>query len=254
LPFCYGGGTPTIDFPGQGDMMRQPQNFWGANHRPMNLYIYGSIDDTDEKGMKVYRCPSDEGYPDSEWVQDAPPDVFGVPCFDYLGNSYRLVVAGYVGGANGPVLDYYMSIAPWGHRMSSLVDTGKLAMYSEPMWYNFSRRQARVNPDLLPIRGWHNKKMTDNVAFADGSARSVRVDELSEWDPDVLAQMNITPQRPWDWFLRRGSTWRTDCYPTVGAFIRIRDGNGGWRAELPGFAGTGWPANGYQDNIVDPDY
>jgi hypothetical protein len=233
--------------------MQDPDDGWTANHRPMNKYIYGELDAVDDTGMKVYRCPSDKGYY-SNWVQDAPDDVKGVPCFEYLGCSYRMVVAGFL-RPSGPTAFYYFSIAPWGHRMSSLVDTGRLAMYSEPMWYNFSRQDPAVDPDLLPVRGWHNVRMTDNVAFADGSARSTKVDENIAWDPDAIDQMGVSRAvTNISWILRRGTTWRTDCYPTPGAFIRVRDGNGGWRATEPMWAGTGWPLNGYEDNIVDPEF
>ena len=127
-------------------------------------------------------------------------------------------------------------------------------MYSEPMWYNFSRQNPAVNPDLLPVRGWHNVIMTDNVAFADGSARSTKIDENIDWDSETTQAMRLSNAVPVSWVLRRGTTWRTDCYPTPGAFIKVRDGSGGWVVSLLPGAGSGWPLTGAQDNIVDPLY
>ena len=84
VPFCYGGATPDKDFPGQAPgLMQDPDAGWTADHRPMNKYIYGDLDAGDDTGMTVYRCPSDKGYY-SDWVQDAPEEAKGVPCFDSL--------------------------------------------------------------------------------------------------------------------------------------------------------------------------
>lgn len=253
-PFNFGGRTPEKPFPGQGNVMTDPDGVWSSKHRPLNLHIYGKLAGLDEGEFNLFRCPSDQGFPETPYIQDAPPPAAGVPCYDYLGNSYRISVAGYL-FPSGSLARGYQSIAPWGHRLSTLVDTGKLVAYCEPLFYWFSRQQPNgFNPDVLRNRGWHGKRMTDNVAFADGSARPTLVEKSPPWDQNTKQQMNLTTSVPDYYVLRRGNTWRMDCYPTPGAWIRVRNGSGGWLMPEDPYKGTGWPLNGYQNNIVEPRY
>ena len=255
MPFVYGGRTAVSPFPYRSNatttVMMDDYGIWGARTRPLNKYAFaGTLGEGNYKDLPWYQCPSDTGYPDSPWVQDAPRWIHGLPCYDILGNSYRINVAGliYVGSGAGQ-----FSVGALGHRASSLPNTSRLAMYSEPMFYNFSRQNPAVNPDLLPIRGWHRKVMTDNVMFADGSARPTTVNELADFDRETLAKMGFTPNFQWQWFLRRGTTWQTDCYPTGGAYIprfRQEGVRGGQRvSSRPPGRYTGWPWYNYQDNF-----
>ena len=250
-PFSFGGKTPTTPFVITGTqsstVMMDDDGFWGAKTRPLNKYAYsGVFGPAMYKDLPWFQCPSDKGYPNSPWVQDAPLAANGISCYDMLGNSYRVNIAGlrWLNGAGN------MSVAAWGHRSSSLPNTSRLAMYSEPMFYNFSRQSGAVNPDLLPVRGWHRKLMTDNVTYADGSARPTTVNELAEFDPQTLAKMGFTGNQGWRFFLRRGTTWQTDCYPTGGAYIpRFRNSTGVRISNRPPGGFTGWPYYNYQDNF-----
>lgn len=260
-PFSFGGRTPIMPFPlsrgGQNQETSDPNGIWSANTRPLNLYIYGKLDRWDETGMKAFRCPSDRGFTEQDLftTKHVPNEAVDFPCFDYLGSSYRFSDAGFRFIA-GSLMQGTLSIAPWGHRVSTLQDTGKLVMYSEPLFYGFTlQAPGGPDPDTILLRGWHNTVMTDNATFADGSGRSTRVDRMDEWSEDALAKMNVLRAVPPYYYLRRGRNWRTDCYPTPGAWIRVRNGTGGWIMPVPpdGYNNAGWPTNGVQQNIVDPD-
>lgn len=88
--------------------------------------------------------------------------------------------------------------------------------------------------------------MSDNVAYCDGSARLTRVGELYEFSDEELEEMGYTPMFDQDTFLRRGPTWREDCYPTPGAQIRIYNANN--QNVTPPVYWTGWPFDDYQFN------
>jgi hypothetical protein len=95
--------------------------------------------------------------------------------------------------------------------------------------------------------------MSDNVAYCDGSARLTEVGELYEFSDDELRDMNYRDPYgglDWSWFLRRGSTWRIDTYPTPGAQIRMYSSDGGNLSPDPpdGYLGDYWPYKDYQYN------
>ena len=255
-PFAFGGRTPQKPFPigatSVRTMMHPDQGgngLWTANTRPLNKYVYGDLADSDDKKMDLFRCPSDTGYPDSEWVQDSPPEAAEIPCYDFLGSSFRINWAGMVWLTGAQRIGSF-SVGAWGHNASVLESAARIAMYSEPLFYNFSRQDGSWNPDLLPIPGWHKRIMSDNVIYCDGSARTTKVDEQSEFDQQTLDAMNYTPNFPVYYFLRRGSTWQTDCYPAPGALIRCFSIYGQDQTPRPSDLGyTGWPFDNYQMNF-----
>lgn len=244
MPYSFGGRTAQVPFPITGGSkvtaMMDDTSLWAARTRPLNKYIFGALEQSDSNKMDWFSCPSDAGYPLSAWIQDAPQEACDIPLYDLVGNSYRINVAGLVwlggpGGAAG-----FFTVGAWGHRISSLEQPGRLILYSEPLFYNMSRYNSQWNPDLLPLLGWHQKLMTDNVVFVDGSARFTFCDKLATWDTATLQKMNYTTSYDWTWFLRRGRTWQTDCYPTPGTRICMRDSSG--RIITPMTTGwTGWP-------------
>jgi hypothetical protein len=147
-----------------------------------------------------------------------------------------------------------MAIGPWGHRLSSLEDTGRLVNFSEPLFYAFSLNPpGGPDPDVFMLRGWHNQRMTDNVEFTDGSARSITVGNRVRLHPDAIEKMGLANGVNPDFILRRGRHWRMDCWPVPGAWIRIKDGNGGWLRADPYYRG-GWPDAGAQQNMIDPEW
>ena len=258
-PFSFGGQTPTLQFPGQPNAPNtDPDGHWAGKTRPMNLHMYGKLDRLEGSGMKLFRCHSDRGYGAQDLLtyQHTTDEAIDVPCFDYLGNSYRFNIAGYILTNGGSQTIGHMAIGPWGHRLSSLEDTGRLVNFSEPLFYAFSlNNPTGPDPDAFMLRGWHNQRMTDNVEFADGSARSITVGNRRQFEPDVARRMRInTGCVPQHYILRRGRHWRMDCWPVPGAWIRIKDGNGGWLRPDPTCGGSGWPDAGAQQNMIDPEW
>ncbi|MFH1747424.1 MAG: prepilin-type N-terminal cleavage/methylation domain-containing protein [Planctomycetota bacterium] len=250
-PFCFGGRTAQKIFPtesGPVSVLTQDWGLWGAPTKPLNKYIYGDIDAADFDKLPMFKCPSDAGFPDSVWVQDAPQECADIPLYDMLGNSYRINVAGLVWLAGSLRIGSF-TVSAWGHTASSIDNPSRVAMYSEPLFYNFSRQGGLIdNPEVIPIPGWHKKIMSDLVAYCDGSARMTRVDKQSEFDAETLRLMNYTTAFPAYYFLRRGKTWQTDCYPSPGALIKVFAPNG--TDMTPDINYVGWPFNNYQTNLT----
>lgn len=250
LPFAYGGRTAQKPFNG-GTVLMDDNGRWAARTKPLNRYLY-HFETSDSTKMPLYRCPSDQGYPNNPFVWDAPFQTMAdVPCYDMIGNSYRFNFAGIFfpsgNGSRGEI-----SVGPYGHRMSTLPNPGRQTLLMEPLFYSMTI-QAAVNgiPDELLLRGWHGRVMTCNVGFVDGSARQTRVMNLYEWDGATLAKMNYGGGDPLT-FLRRGQTWQMDCYPTPAAWIPKFIGNRQQEqlSEQDAFSGrTGWPFDGHQSNM-----
>lgn len=254
IPTSFGGRSAQVPAGGTNAMLDIEDNplgsdRWQAKSRPLNKYVLGTIDQSDRKNLEMYKCPSDAGYPLHQFIADAPTEMADVPLYDFLGNSYRVNVAGYfwIGGGGGAAGQF--SVGVWGKGMSKLVETGKTAMYCEPIFYNASRQLA-VSPADNALVGWHKQAMTDNVAFADGSARSTRAIQMNQWPATLLTQMNVATDNPWYYYLRRGDTWRTDTYPTPGSIIVMRTPAGARVTPVPpANQATKWPYTGM--NTVD---
>ncbi|MGD8453416.1 MAG: DUF1559 domain-containing protein [Phycisphaerae bacterium] len=254
-PYAYGGRTPTKPFTGNGgntEIMMDEDGIWAAHTRPLNRYVYGDIDQADSKKLEMYHCPSDKGYPDNDrWVQDAPPDCAEIPLYDMLGNGYRINTCG-LGWTQGNQDAGSVSVSAWGHAASTVDNPSRTVLYSEPLFYNFSRQESGEDPTLVPIEGWHRRVMSDNVAYCDGSGKMTRVDQLSKFDGVTIGAMNVTRAFDWTYFLRRGRTWQTDCYPSPGALIQIYNPNGSLFFDAAGYIATsgyrGWPFDGIRAN------
>ena len=253
-PYSFGGRSATKPFPIGGtavkdlmDMTEEPEGkaAWQAFKRPLNRYIYGDVDLADMKDLKMFCCPSDAGYPDNrKWIEDCPPSAFGVRLYDMLGNSYRLNTCGMAWGDGSGAF----SVGAWGHMASMIGSTSRVVLYSEPLFYNFSRLGADSDPTRLPIAGWHRRLMTDNVAFVDGSVRTTKVGKLVDFAP-LVDDMNIYTGggSNWSWWLRRGETWQTDCYPAPGAKInKYNRTNRSVTGDCP--TAARWPFDNYREN------
>jgi len=95
--FAYGGRTPVRNIPTSAGYVTVMQDHyrWGAPTRPLNRFVYGDIHPSDFHDMPLFRCPADAGYPqvDPDWLDDEahfPPEAAGIPCYDFLGTSYRI--------------------------------------------------------------------------------------------------------------------------------------------------------------------
>jgi len=279
MPMSFGGRSGQVPFPqartdgggqetnvlmeadeGQPAIAGSRPDFWGAKTRPMNKYMLsGGMTSADAKKMEQFHCPNDTGLPielpvnyqnrESSWASG------GIPFYDTVGNSYRINVAGAVqptgAGTRGAV-----SVGPWGHRLSSLLNSGRLVMYAEPTFYMMSRQEANLNPEVVYVVGWHKKPITDQVSFVDGSARIANAQQLAGWSTQLLNEMRYRDPnggQDWRYYLRRGDNWQMDCYPTPAALV-LRYTNTGTLVTphigqgLPG----GWPHTNIQNNMSPP--
>jgi prepilin-type N-terminal cleavage/methylation domain-containing protein len=253
-PYSYGGRTATVRFGPNGiTALTDDNGMWAARTRPLNRYIYNGVSSGDSKRMELYHCPSDTGYPnDAQWVQDAPSDVVhDIPLYDMVGNGYRINPCGAMWVGNGGVAAF--SVGSYGHPASTIEGPSRVVMMSEPMFYNFSRQgDGWMPPEMLAVTGWHRKPLTDNVGFCDGSGRTVRVGRIISYagQTELLREMDYCT---WDWayFLRRGTSWQTDSYPSPGAAIVKYDAVNQPMANIQSLVGgqTGWPFKVYRVNL-----
>jgi prepilin-type N-terminal cleavage/methylation domain-containing protein len=261
-PFAYGGRTPVKHMPTGGGIVTVMTDdyLWGAPSRPLNRYIFGDISSADFKNMPMFHCPADVGYPvfnPNDWGGegniDAPPQAAEMPCYDYLGNSYRVNTCGVI-WIGGPLSLGDISVGVKGHAASAIENPARTTLYCEPLFYWWSRQTPGETPDpeKLMFPGWHKKIMSDNVVYVDGSARHTKIDELADWDQETLENMGFSPQffdDPYA-FLRRGRTWQTDCYPSPGAVTKTFADAGCVSLWQPTFIEgyTGWPFDNYTQN------
>ncbi|MFH1747306.1 MAG: hypothetical protein ABIG44_09720 [Planctomycetota bacterium] len=241
LPFAYGGRTPVSPFPTEAGMvtvMMDENGYWGTHTRPLNPYTSGA--------PEVFHCPEDTGYPDADWILDAPWEAANIPCWDFLGNSYRINSLGVV-WLSGSLRTGAFTSAPLGHWASSLASPlDETVLYCEPLFYSWA--YAAANDSQLPqVPGWHGETLSDHVAYCDGSARMTELGELYVFSQEELAEMGYTTAFSQRFFLRRGPTWQMDCYHTPGSLIRIFAPNGTSVTPTPNY--TGWPFDDYQYNL-----
>ena len=198
---------------------------YAARHRPLNRYIYtGGLEaarDTGGRDLKtgpaydlpLYQCPSDNGYPDHVDIDDAPRANALRPMYDTVGNSYRGSLFGFHTRGRA------FAIGPWGHRMSTMMDPGRLILMGEPTFFNMIGRDSGGNTeDPVIVTGWHKKRMVDNLIFADGSARPTNARGKEQVSRELARRMGIAGGN-WE-LVSRGPSWRFDLYPTPGAYIR----------------------------------
>lgn len=252
IAFAFGGRTATIPYL-KSKVLMEEDGRWAAKTRPLNIYILGAgnIASSDSKKIEWFKCPSDQGYPTHSKADftECPDAARGRPTYDMLGNSYRMNFAGWFQQDDSG----QYSVAGLGHRLSTLEQTGRLALYSEPLFYGMSFYDNNNDPSIQ-IRGWHGKFMHDNVGYADGSARFTKCGRILQFDNNVLKKMNVTDALPWYYMLRRGATWQMDSYPTGVACIPWRSASGQDSLQRPGKTGPfgashEWPNLGYQDNL-----
>jgi hypothetical protein len=264
IPFTFGGRTATIPFfegSTQRNFFMDEKGRWAAHTRPLNIFILGGSTITGDSGKKIewYRCPSDKGYPreTKATIVECERENRERPMYSMLGSSYRTNFAGW---ANEFRVGLY-SVAGWGHRVSTLNHTGRLALFSEPLFYAMSFPGNRID-NSTSIRGWHGKYQRDNVGYADGSARYTQCGPLVKFLDADLRKMNVD-----NWFMgenqtyaiRRGVNWQMDNYPTALACMPMKDDNGRDSLIRPGKPGYSfgawdkWPNLGYQDNCRGSD-
>lgn len=252
--FSYGGPSARKPFlTSNGPQMLDDDSEWGAHTRPLNPYIYHDLSDTTDRGMKLFRCPSDRGYPDSIEIDDSPIENTERSCYETLGNSYRASLFGLF-PLQGEDYDGAFAIGPWGHRLSTIPQPSTVAAFGEPSFFNMIGLDNGIpNPDPVVATGWHKRYMVDNLVFCDGSARATRAEGHKTVAQDIaIAEMNVGEN--WS-LLSRGPGWRFDLWPTPGARIWAADPNSTrWNPpyEDHGERARYWPFVSAQNNLLAP--
>lgn len=252
--FSFGGPAPTKPFltdNGPRDLAAAPM--WTPETRPLNRYLFkGVATSASAPEHKLFRCPSDRGYPNHPDIDDAPRENAERSCFESLGNSYRASLYA-VFPLRGQDYDGAFAVGPWGHRLSSITEPSRVAAFGEPQFFNMIGRDdiGGPNPDPVLTTGWHRQRMTDNLVFCDGSARPTSAAGRQTIDAE-LAQAKMNVGANWD-LISRGPGWRFDLWPTPGARIWAASAdNPMWN---PGYTGQpnerwkSWPFAGAEDNL-----
>jgi len=254
--FAFGGrSAPQAFRTDQGPQNLDDASPFAAATRPLNRYLFTSLGAADSREMKLYRCPSDAGYPAHPDIDDSPAENAERACYDTLGNSYRASLFGIFPLAS-EAYDGAFSVGPWGHMLSSIPEPGRVPAFGEPRFFNMIGLDNGVaNPDPVIAVGWHKQWMQENVAYCDGSARATRAAGHRTVQREVAeAQMATGPN--WD-LISRGPSWRFDLWPTPGARIWAADPtsqlwNPGYTAQ-PDEAWRYWPFVAAQDNLRAPN-
>lgn len=264
--FAFGGQTATAPFAQSRTLppanftsvVVNPDGAWGAATRPLNRYVTASIDNTRLEDLQAFRCPADQGYPDNAFTsnREISRGATATPCIGVLGNSYCFRNMGLIWGTVGsPNVMGRFSSGVLGHRLSTLVDTSRLVLFSDAPFSTMARSIRPSSHEAVPFLGWHGQEWADNAAYVDGSARlTLNGNLLNPWDFTTLQEMGYTdPTGGFDptWFLSRGRAWRNDTYPTPGARIAVRNAAGTIVTPPISYFGppwiNHWPFLNYQD-------
>jgi hypothetical protein len=204
---------------------------YAAGRRPLNGYIFPDP-------LDAFHCSADTGYPADPRIDDAPPGNALRPCWETLGNSYRGSLSCFAQGGGLSGWTGAFAFGPWGHRLSTLPDQGRLILLGEPMWFNLIGLDSS-DPNVVPnLVGWHGVRMSDNLLFCDGAARMTSVlgahVGADRWPLSADGLERNAPPIEFPDLLRSGATWRLACYPTPGAVIY-----GDWSQYIN--ASNNWP-------------
>ncbi len=248
---CGGRSAPQPFLTDNGPVALDEESSFAARTRPLNRYLYGDIMAADEADMDLFRCPSDRGYPYHEEIDDAPIENAERTCYDTLGSSYR---ASLYGIFSYPYEEYdgAFAIGPWGHKLSSIPTPSQVPIFGEPTFFNMIGMDNGVaNPPAVIATGWHGQWMKDNLAYADGSARTTRAEGHETLSAETSARMDLGSN--WH-YISRGPGWRFDLWPTPGARIWAADPtNALWNPPYTAHPDPQhWPFAGAQDNLRGP--
>jgi prepilin-type N-terminal cleavage/methylation domain-containing protein len=250
--FSMGGrSAPEPFLTDEGPNWLDNNSQYSAETRPLNRYVFGDVSSPEGGGFRTFHCPSDRGYPNSNKIDDSPIENADRPCWNTIGNSYRASLYG-IFPQTGRWYDGAFAIGPWGHRLSTIADPGRVVAFGEPTFFNMIGQDNGVpNPDPVIARGWHGRPMVDNILFCDGAARATKATGHQTIGREIaMGDMNIGNN--WD-LISRGPSWRFDLWPTPGA--RIWSANPYDPLWTPPYTGQPderwrwWPFVGAQDNM-----
>jgi len=233
-PFDSNDGTVMLDW-------TDNKNRFGAKARPLTNFMYPDIEDN-AYNLNAFRCPSDRGYPtvgiQNQVIDDFPYQSFEKPCYNVVGNSYRGSLAQFIQGSQTAANRF--SVGIWGQRADGIANPSQMVWGGDPMFFNMIGTDSGGGWDEVLAYGWHEQFFTENLLYADSSARATRAvpnndpawmpaaGDLDLWGVDPGAAIALT----------RGPGWRLDAYPTPG----VKFGDYG----VPGPpAGGKWPWRGH---------
>ncbi|TWT41038.1 Type II secretion system protein G precursor [Phycisphaerae bacterium RAS1] len=215
---------------------------WAGKTRPLNKYVYKTLNPNDAKKPTIFKCPSDVGYRIFSTNNHTTAESRLTPCIEILGNSYRGSFYCYRNGGSAWPTNV-MAMGPWGHRLSTMTTASEICQFGEPNFFYMISDETGSPSDADPIvvYGWHKKVLTENILFVDGSARTTQCGRTRP-PTEIAAEMGIPDTAH---IIRRGKGWRLDTYPTPGARIS------GARPQFWLPWTTQWPVAGAQDNMPD---
>ncbi len=224
--FAWGGRAAPLPFltASVEYQLNETRPGWSARERPLTRHLYPGVE-PDERKLEVFRCPSDEGYPDipSDILDDAPNENAERPLYDTLGNSYRGSLSQLIPNFTVESADRF-SLGVWGQRLDALTDPSRMLWGGEPLFYNFiGTDQSGGWPEIRKF-GWHRQFFTDNQLYLDGAARPTRAVSMDDpswkFPADDYEKLGVDPSMG-DIAIHRGPDWKIDSYPTPG--VRIND-------------------------------
>lgn len=252
IPHSFGGRTATVPF-GSSNVLLNPDGFWGGRTKPLNRYVDVTRESAAAEDTGSFECPADVGYANRPIHNAAPRQIADIPLIDVAGNSYRNTFAGLFWAGAGLGNNGMFSVSAVGHSRSSLQQMDRLTLFTDAPYYSMARWV--LDEGESPEIGWHGDAFADQASFCDGSARMNSPVQYREWSTAVLQEMSYTdPNGGLDdsWFLRKGSTWTIDAFPTPGARIAVRNPAGAivtprLEIAIPANARTRWPFVNYQN-------
>lgn len=244
-------------------------NYMGPSTRALNRTIYkskfpdykatqdydGMTADT-ELNLKIFKCPSDKGYPGgvnvavselNYWNGSGGPGG-GVPAYDFFGNSYTAQQqwVQYIGGNPHSFL---MSNTVFLRPQSRVPNAARTILYQElaakdahryprpedndpcdPNGQTGDRRPISSPFDKEIAGGWHKKNWFFNQVFADGHAeymrmKGVRCEEVVGFSGTSCCGQCDPPQSPNcsnRRIITRGPRWQLDALPSPPIVTNIK--------------------------------
>ncbi len=256
--FAWGGRsgeTTFYMFPGSGVLLDELEagetlpsgalidmKLFAAKHRPLTFFVTGGdVSKGDKKKLEWFRCPSDTGYPDNPFIDDAPSANAERPMYQTVGSSYRASLASFGSTVNSQYGGAF-AMGPWGARISTIKEGSRVVWCGEPRWFNMiGTDESAVQADEVSVFGWHKRKLQDQLLFIDGSARSVKAEKETVFAESSWPQLNVYNNNTG--LIQRHGDVQLSIYPAGGNRIW-----GDWSSTIQMAAGR-WPFGNFQDNL-----